>query len=155
MVKKESISSIISIISENLTSTTVTLVPCSLDKTIEEQHLSTMDWLFKSIKLGLMMEESDVYQEAGINKDMLKLSVYDNRAYPLITSEEAYEINIPQKYVNRIQKCLDIPNTDNIDKWIRRTYFLGLNHQVMNLFQKTGIGYERIDFNNIDISDIK
>lgn len=143
-------------IPEYLHSTTDIFVPLSLDKKISELPMPTVAWLYKSIKLGLMMEESEVYQEVGVKKDMLKLSVDDNRPYPLISSEESYEINIPQKYINRIQKCLGQDSyPDNINKWIRKTFYLGLNHQEMKLFQKNPTGYEIIKFRNIDVSDIK
>lgn len=142
-------------LSEVLHSTTDIIVPFSLVEKISEQRLPTLVWLYKTIKLGLMIEESEVYQEVGINREMSKLRVYNNYPYPVYPSEETLKINIPQKYLNRIQKCLEFPSLDNTKNWIRRTYFLGLNHQDMNIFQKTETGYERIVFDNINISDIK
>lgn len=126
-----------------------------LSKEIKKQGVPINQWLLKSIKLGLMIEESEVYQNIGSKEDKCKLSMEDFIPYWDNSTDEGYLINIPQKYVNRIVKCLGARATPtNIDKWIRKTFLLGINNQQIDLYKKNEEKYEKIDFLQIDISDL-
>jgi len=114
-------------------------------KNIEKTGISVEEWILKCIDLGLQVERGKVYQEIGVKKEKVKISMENFNPYPHILGSKIYYI--PQRGMAKIDNySIKRPIIEPTKVWINRTIMMGIMLPNLSLYKKTSDEWESIKF---------
>lgn len=119
-------------------------LPNKLKKTIEEEKLDAWKWVKQAIKLGLLVEQGEIYRKIG--DDYRKLRMKDIRPYPTpsgIGHPDLVEvIEIPREVTTEVRRTSQF----RFREWFNRALTLRLMAENLNLLAREDDKFFQLSF---------